>query len=118
MFSGRVLCEGAGGAYRTDVNDDCRQVYQLLTNYQDEVDGGREYLQLRRFFPTVDAITVETYSPLLNAYHPDESHHLRINGTFGDHEWYPFAHLLASLGCEGRSISMLGRNVGLCERLT
>jgi hypothetical protein len=83
VFSGHVLCDGAGGAVRTSTNDHGAPVQQLLTNYQDLDDGGRGYLRLVRFYPTADAITAETYSPLLDAYHPDESHHVRLDDAFG-----------------------------------
>lgn len=79
VFSGHVLCDGAGGALRSSTNDHGNPVHQLLTNYQDCVDGGRGYLRLVRVFPEDDVVTVESFSPLLGTYHDDESHHARID---------------------------------------
>jgi broad specificity phosphatase PhoE len=82
VFCGHVLCDGAGGAVGTRTNDHGTPVHGLLTNYQDLEDGGRGYLRLVRFFPAADAITVETYSPLLGGYHEDPAHHYRIDDAF------------------------------------
>jgi len=83
VFSGHVLTNGSGGTLSTDENDFGERVHQLLTNYQSIGDGGRGYLRLVRFFPAADAITIETYSPLLKRYHEDAAHHFRIGDAFG-----------------------------------
>jgi broad specificity phosphatase PhoE len=84
VFSGHILCQGEGGALLTRDAEHGEPVHQILTNYQDLDDGGRGYLRLVRFYPAADAITVETYSPLLNEYHDDPSRHHRIDGAFGE----------------------------------
>lgn len=82
VFSGHVLTGGDGGPLLTRTNDHGMPVHQLLTNYQGHEDGGRGYLRLVRFYPMADAITVETYSPLLGEYHEDSTHHYHIDNAF------------------------------------
>lgn len=84
VFSGHVLCDGTGGTVQMRTDTCGNPVTQVLTNYQDLEDGGRGFLRLVRFFPAADSITIESYSPLLDAYHPDPAHHIRIDGALGN----------------------------------
>lgn len=79
VLCGHVLCED--GARLTNPDSIGNPVHQLLANYQSIEGGGQGYLRLLRFFPSVDAITVETYSPLLDEYHEDENQHFRLSTT-------------------------------------
>jgi len=83
VLCGHVIFEDrAAVARRTDLDAGGRPVHQLLANYQDIDEGGKGYLRLLRFYPDANALTVETYSPYLERYHPDPDHHFRIDDAF------------------------------------
>jgi len=60
-------------------------VYQLLSDYQDEENGGNGYLRIMTFQPNRDIILVKTYSPTLDKYltDPDNQFDLPFNMTSG-----------------------------------
>ena len=79
VVSGHVLC--SGNAYRRQLPVDGSPVHQLLANYQ-SLDGGRGYLTLVRWYRDADALTVETYSPMLEQFHPNPDLHFRVDHAF------------------------------------
>ena len=63
MLCGHNHAEGM----RTDVYN-VSTVYSVLADYQDLPNGGNGWLRILRFSPANDTITVQTYSPTLDAY--------------------------------------------------
>ena len=67
-----VLCGHVPGeARRSDNNLENRTVYQLLSDYQEDVNGGNGWLRIMEFVPSENTIYVRTYSPYLNQYDND-----------------------------------------------
>jgi len=67
-----VLCGHWAGEYRrTDYGVNGNTVYTLLSDYQDEPNGGNGWLRLYEFYPLEDKIRAVTYSPYLDAYQTD-----------------------------------------------
>jgi len=61
-----------GEARRTDIYNG-NTVYTLLANYQGYPNGGNGYLRIMTFYPAINQIKVQTYSPYLNFYDFDDS---------------------------------------------
>jgi len=56
-----------GTATRVDLNLAGKPVYQIMTDYQSEPNGGNGWLRILRFVPEEQKIYLKTYSPHLNS---------------------------------------------------
>lgn len=81
VISGHALI--GGNAHLQTPNNSGAAVHQFLTNYQSLDGGGQGYLTLLRVYPGANVLTVETFSPSLNQFHPDPALHYRIDDAFG-----------------------------------
>lgn len=64
-----VLCgHWAGEHRRIDLGVNGNTVYTLLSDYQDEPNGGNGWLRLYKFYPGLDKVAALTYSPYLDEY--------------------------------------------------
>lgn len=72
---------------RTDVYNE-NTIYSLLSDYQDEPNGGNGYLRLMEFSPTDNKIYVKTYSPTLGTFQTDVNsqfeldYEMAVSGAF------------------------------------
>lgn len=67
-----VLCGHWDGEYwGTNTGTGGNTVYNLLTDYQDDPNGGNGWLRLYEFYPLEDEIRAVTYSPYLDQYQTD-----------------------------------------------
>jgi hypothetical protein len=80
MLCGHVTDE----ANKTDINGsgNGRNIYTLLSDYQNFPNGGNGYLRIMRFSPTADKINVYTYSPTLGAYRTVSKSQFVLNYDF------------------------------------
>jgi len=60
-----------GAARRTDPNIAGTDVYQILSDYQSEKNGGNGWLRIMEFLPGENRIRVKTFSPYLNEFKSD-----------------------------------------------
>lgn len=60
------------------VSASTNEVYQFLSDYQDEPNGGNGWLRIMNFRPNENLIDVKTYSPYLNQYMTDADSQLQI----------------------------------------
>lgn len=67
---------GAGRAFPT--NDTGKRVPHMLSNYQDDENGGNGYLRLLRFRPSQGVVEVSTYSPFLDRHRTDRRNRFRF----------------------------------------
>ena len=67
MLTGHV---GVGEARRQDTFNG-NTVHSLMSNYQEEMNGGNGWLRIMTFSPTNDEIQVTTYSPWLDQFNTD-----------------------------------------------
>lgn len=81
VLSGHALINGS--AYLQSPNCEGDAVHQMLGNFQSHEDGGAGYLILLRVYPEGNVLTAETYSPVLEAFHPDPGLHFRVDDAFG-----------------------------------
>jgi hypothetical protein len=64
-----VLCgHNTRQAYVSSTNNAGKPVFQLMSDYQSDTNGGNGWLRYYRFLPATDKIEVWTYSPYLNSY--------------------------------------------------
>jgi hypothetical protein len=56
--------------HRTATVDE-HTVHEIITDYQEQSNGGNGWLKILEFSPLQDKIFVKTYSPYLDAYHPN-----------------------------------------------
>ncbi len=61
-----------GAAHETDFGKHGNAVTQILSDYQDDAEGGGGFLRILTFRPAVHQIVVRTYSPSSQAYKGDE----------------------------------------------
>ena len=65
------------GHYENEVritdNVDGFFVHQLLSDYQDRPNGGNGWLRIIEFSPSIDEISIKTYSPYLNKFDTDSN---------------------------------------------
>ena len=66
VFSGHILNDGAGRM--ADRNNDGKEVYQMLSNYQEQYGGGGGYMRIVTFSPKDKKMYVKTYSPVTDQY--------------------------------------------------
>ena len=55
-------------AHLTSTNDAGEPVHQILSDFQNEENGGNGWMPLLRFFPEKDRIDVRVYSPVMEKY--------------------------------------------------
>ena len=64
-----VLCGHCDGQYyNTDTGINGNIVYNLLSNYQEQPNGGNGWLRLYEFYPLTNTLKAVTYSPYLDRY--------------------------------------------------
>ena len=64
-----VLCGHNAGQYHgADTGDSGNTVYNLLSDYQEQPNGGNGWLRLYQFYPLQNKIRAVTYSPYLDQY--------------------------------------------------
>jgi hypothetical protein len=64
---------------RADMGDNGNLVNEVFANYQDLANGGDGWLRVMTFHPSMNTITIRTYSPFLNAYKTDSSNQFTLN---------------------------------------
>jgi hypothetical protein len=55
-------------AFVTSTNNAGKPVFQLMSDYQSDTNGGNGWLRYYRFLPATNKIEAWTYSPYLNSY--------------------------------------------------
>lgn len=71
VLSGHVV-EGDGTGRRMDLGANGNLVNQILSDYQSEPLGGSGYLRLVKISPSLNRVSVSTYSPYLDSYKTDD----------------------------------------------
>jgi 3',5'-cyclic AMP phosphodiesterase CpdA len=66
-----------GAARRTDSPNGI-EIFQLLSDYQDDENYGNGYLRIMRFQPNVDRVQVTTYSPAVDAFMTDAENQFEL----------------------------------------
>ena len=61
-----------GAAHETDFGKHGNAVTQILSDYQDDAEGGGGFLRILTFKPAAHQIVIRTYSPSSQAYKSDE----------------------------------------------
>lgn len=79
-----------GVGRRADIAANGNLVNQMLSDYQDEANGGNGWLRILRVRPSLNEVEVQTYSPFLNQYRTDSRNQFKLKykgtgvGTSGD----------------------------------
>src|SRR5581483_3353919 len=71
VLSGHVV-EGDGTGRRMDLGASGNLVNQILSDYQSYPSGGNGYLRLIRISPSLNRVSVSTYSPFLDSFLTDD----------------------------------------------
>lgn len=71
VLSGHVV-EGDGTGRRMDLGVNGNLVNQILSDYQSDPLGGSGYLRLVRISPSLNRVSVSTYSPYLDSFKTDD----------------------------------------------
>ncbi|HKD79017.1 MAG TPA: carboxypeptidase regulatory-like domain-containing protein [Candidatus Angelobacter sp.] len=71
VLSGHVV-EGDGTGRRMDLGANGNVVNQILSDYQSDPLGGSGYLRLIRISPSLNRVSVSTYSPYLDSFLTDD----------------------------------------------
>lgn len=71
VLSGHVNT-GDGTGHRIDLGDQGNLVNQMLSDYQSEALGGGGFLRLIRIAPSLNRVSVFTYSPYSNSFKADD----------------------------------------------
>jgi hypothetical protein len=66
VFNGHVL--NSGQATRIDIGDSGNQVYQRLSNFQNQPLGGGAWLNVYEFFPRENVMETSEYSPYYDSW--------------------------------------------------
>jgi hypothetical protein len=77
VLSGHVNT-GDGTGHRVDLGANGNLVNQMLSDYQSEPMGGGGYLRILRVSPSLNQISVSTYSPYLNSYKTDDHNQFTV----------------------------------------
>lgn len=75
VLSGHVV----DAARRVDTNNFGKNVYQILSDYQNDPLGGNGYLRIMEFFPDQGKVNVKTFSPWLNQYKTEDKNQFELN---------------------------------------
>ena len=70
FFGGHVSSSTGGEAQRTDIYNGNR-VHTILTDYQSRPAGGNGLLRIYEFDPSLNKVSVKTYSPYTNTFETD-----------------------------------------------
>jgi 3',5'-cyclic AMP phosphodiesterase CpdA len=74
-----VLCGHIDGQYHgTDTGDSGNTIYNLLTDYTDQPNGGNGWLRLYQFYPSANILQAVTYSPYLEQYDTSAAGQFRL----------------------------------------
>jgi len=76
VLSGHIT--NAVGSRRSYLGIKGNLVNQMLSNYQSLGTGGNGFLRILTFHPAANTITVQTYSPYLNAYRTEDASQFTI----------------------------------------
>jgi predicted MPP superfamily phosphohydrolase len=71
VLSGHVV-QGDGTGRRMDLGTNGNLVNQILSDYQSDPLGGGGYLRLLRISPSLNRVSVSTYSPYLDSFKTDD----------------------------------------------
>jgi hypothetical protein len=74
VFSGHFR----GVSRRSDSGDHGNEVPQILSNYQQEANGGNAFLRVVRVYPALNLMRVSTYSPYLEQFRTDEANQFEV----------------------------------------
>ena len=77
VFNGHFI----GQSRITGTGNEGNLVHQMLSNYQDMLEGGQGYLRLVECDPSNRTISVKTYSPYLDTYINDEKNEFVIQNA-------------------------------------
>jgi carboxypeptidase family protein/calcineurin-like phosphoesterase family protein len=77
VLSGHVT-SGDGTGHRVDLGANGNLVNQMLSDYQSEALGGGGYLRLLKISPSLNRITVSTYSPYLDSFKTDDHNQFTV----------------------------------------
>jgi hypothetical protein len=77
VLSGHVV-QGDGTGRRADLGDNGNLVNQILADYQSFPLGGGGYLRIMKVSPSLNRVTVTTYSPYLDAYKTDSNNQFTV----------------------------------------
>ena len=73
-----VLSGHIPGAARRVDSPNGTEIFQLLSDYQDDENYGNGYLRIMRFQPNADRIQVTTYSPAVDAFMTDAENQFEL----------------------------------------
>lgn len=68
--------------HELDTTSSGRKVMQIMTNYQQTINGGNAWLQYLTFDPDNSEVHLQTYSPYLDRYQTDFSSDFKFSATF------------------------------------
>jgi hypothetical protein len=77
VLSGHVV-EGDGTGRRMDLGLGGNLVNQILSDYQSDPQGGGGYLRILRISPSLNRVSVTTYSPYLNSFKTDDHNQFTV----------------------------------------
>ena len=77
VLSGHVV-EGDGTGRRTDLGINGNLVNQILSDYQSDPNGGNGYLRIMRISPSLNRVSVTTYSPYLDTFLTDDHNQFTV----------------------------------------
>ena len=77
VLSGHVNT-GDGTGHRIDLGTNGNLVNQMLSDYQSEAQGGGGYLRILKISPSLNQISVTTYSPYLNSFKTDDHNQFTV----------------------------------------
>lgn len=101
VLSGHVNT-GDGTGHRVDLGDNGNLVNQMLSDYQSEALGGGGFLRLIRISPSLNRVSVLTYSPYSNSFKTDSHNQFTV----------PY---LATGGAVNGTISGKVKNIADCK---
>jgi predicted MPP superfamily phosphohydrolase len=77
VLSGHVV-QGDGTGRRMDLGVNGNLVNQILSDYQSGPQGGGGYLRIMRISPSLNRVSVTTYSPYLNSFKTDDHNQFTV----------------------------------------
>lgn len=77
VLSGHVV-EGDGTGRRMDLGQGGNLVNQILSNYQSDPLGGGGYLRIIRISPSLNRVSVTSYSPYLDSFMTDDHNQFTV----------------------------------------
>ncbi|MGZ8558046.1 MAG: T9SS type A sorting domain-containing protein [Chitinophagaceae bacterium] len=78
LMGGHVSSATGGEAKRTDIHNGNR-VHSILTDYQSRLGGGNGLLRIYEFDPSLNKVSVKTYSPYTNMYETDANSQFELS---------------------------------------